>query len=743
MSILSDSTSEPRSPITDAHFTAFVKTGDFWTKLSPEQRSEILNAPALHQEAYLHRTKLLDIEPTEPIQRILKAHRVKPNSQQHLHLIRLIQVCHEISPVHGSDPPSAKDLASRLVECVLSKEMAEAYAKEKIRSHFWFDSPPPKLDARYLGTTGRLRRFLDIPEDGNGLEWEKHSIRHHDKRNLSMLSGKHVTKFACELLELLVDHGLPLPLAKLLEWCEFDPNKQSALIGKALRALSQHMLVVIDYDLEAEGLRIGLWPGMPRKLQSGNNAAPLPAATSEPVETFTAPLLANDLAIIIAEAVAAPIKLKANRSGDMYAADARRIAKHLEPVPAWADQEGRFSSVNRPKIAASFALLTDHLEYTAAGIIKATAAGIDFLKAGPREQQKRVIEALRRRGMERGYAVQWDFVANYGEFRTDRDSEHFVNAAQAMVDAWAQIPDNTWVEINTCIEHILEQHNPVERTVGQGRVCYHFVPSFFGYFTLQAIYGEDIGDHARPWVERFLHSRLFPLGGVEIGRTTDNKQLIRITPIGRYILDKTSTYPEIESAAAGRVILQPNYEIVFLGPNLLARATLAPFCEDIAPGKTTGILYRITKSSVQRHLHEAKPENGAESILTALRETCGDALPANVQSEIQSWAAARREYTQRDVIAIGLPDRTTTLLAHGILKNSSTLVNDTTLLLDRPPTTAEKKKLEKVGIFPGSDATPAAPQPQKKNKKRARQPRILEWDDGIDDPDDLDDFDDF
>ncbi len=729
---------EPQVPLNDDYWTLFVKNSGLWESLDAGERGDILAGPVIRHDFAHSRLRVGDIEKPQAIARILAERGHEPKSASHFELLRLIQICNLIGPVHGPEAPAHAALAARLAEHVLDRKVAEAYAVEKPMSRWHGNAtPPPVIDLSRVTKPGRLRRLLAIPEGGNGIEWEKSVVNFHDHGFPSMLSGTVVFQLTRVILRRLIDHGGPMPLAKLIDATEFNRAKQSNLMGKAIRSLVQHMLMVVDYDTEAGGLRAGLWPGVAELIRLKEGATiSLPPAASEPKEHFSTVLLARDLEVLLADALRSPLQVKVSGALEIYAANARRIAEQLEPVPDWFDPGNRYDTKIRPQIAVAVAYCLDYLELDSNKWLRVTAKGNKHLKASPAQRLNALLDAIRARGMSAGHPMAWNFSANYSEFVQPNQSGKVIDADKAMAKAWRQLPHDRWLAVDKWLDYLTYHQNPVEMAVGKDGLCGVVVPNSWSGYAIKSIYGEDIGERARPWIERFLYTRLVPLGAVELGRGPKGSLLLRLTPLGRYFLGESDRFPEMESPADGRVVLQPNFEIVFLGPNIVARATVARFAEDIAPAKTTGTLFRLTKSSIQKYLHEHKPANGAESILADLREVCGGTLPANVVAEIQSWAASRREYILRQAIAMTLPDKVTTMLAHGILKTCSIIVSDTTLLLDRPPTTAEKKKLAKVGIFPSMDFGSASSRKQTTGSQSRKSGPA--WDDFEDDI--IDDF---
>jgi hypothetical protein len=134
----------------------------------------------------------------------------------------------------------------------------------------------------------------------------------------------------------------------------------------------------------------------------------------------------------------------------------------------------------------------------------------------------------------------------------------------------------------------------------------------------------------------FLGRCLLALGGAEAGLTTDGRPAFRMTDGGRRLLglprEAMSGRDEPAAGASAELIVQPNFEIVFLSPSAGAEAELGRFSERI--GREVGVLFRLTRQSLQR---AAAGGLDAQGVLDALARGSKSLLPANVEHEIRGW----------------------------------------------------------------------------------------------------------
>ena len=87
----------------------------------------------------------------------------------------------------------------------------------------------------------------------------------------------------------------------------------------------------------------------------------------------------------------------------------------------------------------------------------------------------------------------------------------------------------------------------------------------------------------------------------------------RLTDVGRYILGLAGDFSyRPEKSAGGEIVVQPNFEIVFLSPSPLAEAMLARFAERLpsaARGRRgIGALFKITRAAIYAATYNRSPE---------------------------------------------------------------------------------------------------------------------------------------
>lgn len=232
------------------------------------------------------------------------------------------------------------------------------------------------------------------------------------------------------------------------------------------------------------------------------------------------------------------------------------------------------------------------------------------------------------------------------------------------------------------------------------------------------LFGQPLDDHQRAAVWRralvtVTDHFLVPSGGLELGRLDDGFT-IRLTDVGRYVLG-TATHLELPPPAdAAEVLVQPDFEIVFLAPDPGLAARLAPIAEDIGGGRELGPRFRLTRASVQ-----AGAGVGLDplAILEAALEHSRSPLPGNVRHEVAAWAAGVRAVAWERPLLLRCPDAETAervLLAVG--PPLEALDERTLLLTDEAALERVTKLAAEVGVH--LEPPPAPPAAERKRRRR-------------------------
>lgn len=160
------------------------------------------------------------------------------------------------------------------------------------------------------------------------------------------------------------------------------------------------------------------------------------------------------------------------------------------------------------------------------------------------------------------------------------------------------------------------------------------------------------------------------------------------------MIGELDTLPESKSSD-NSILIQPNFEIVFMAQNPRAEVKLGQFCERLGSGM--GTLFRISRKSI---LKGASNGLDSEFILNAMHEVSHKPVPANVTEQVKNWISLCRLVSISTKILFTCPDKVTALQVKSSGGDKVEQISDTVIAVsDRKFAGALEKKLEKKGIF--------------------------------------------
>jgi hypothetical protein len=698
---------QPRASLNEDYWWAYIEHAAIWRRFSPAQRGAILAMPVIGHRSIrgFSEPSLAEIERRPEIDKLLKSIDCDPKILRFHVLIRLMQVCHAAGDVFAPDR-NPVELGHYLVRHVLASEAAREFNAKKTSGWYGHVSPflGVELDLSRFASRSRLRSFLAIPPGEGGVRWESEQRQTSGSFNaLSQFTGKVICGYAREILKRLVAAPGPLDLTGLIGDIRFD-KKHASLVAKALRGLCQYVFTIAACDATCEGLVLGLWPGLKAHLAGPAAAPPPPPAAKAPSTTFVAPFLSADIAAVIVHAATKPLSLKQGAALDLYAAEERKLGALLEEVPSWIGG-GMFQQRVRASVAtfaaAGFGWLTMHRRELQFSTSK---AGRDWLALPPAKRLETLLSQLR--------AARWDLVTPSfsglpfshvtGRIRRTASDHDILACDDGIAAAFRDVPTDAWTDTEAWLDHACRARNPIVATVGaETTVVIPKADDWRGIIWVKRD-AESLEAEARTMLADFLFKRLIPIGGAELGRGHGKSTVFRLNEIGRYYIGATREFPTSGGAANGRVIVQPNFEIMILGSHLLAEADLAGICE--RTGAKSGAVFRVTRQSIQQALHQGAT---TDTILATLRRLSDRELPANVVTEIGGWSNSRKTFITRAATLLVCPDATVAARIRGLLPAATLPLNDTTLELTAPLTTPQRRKLEAAGIFKHGDGKSA------------------------------------
>ncbi|MDQ3556607.1 MAG: helicase-associated domain-containing protein, partial [Gemmatimonadota bacterium] len=395
---------------------------------------------------------------------------------------------------------------------------------------------------------------------------------------------------------------------------------------------------------------------------------------------------------VLVAAVAEPLRLRGNDFA-LFARTRQAIGARLLALPPWLPQEIERDADDRADEAA---FLLRGLRFAEARgepgedlRLVPTRKGTRWLAGSDRERLAALVDPLRKspqRNPPSWYAEdrEWDFFPLHFDLATSKSRW---DLRSALTERFLSTPAEEWVPLDAFLEHARREANPflargVDRSGATRGGRLH------GRAEWERLWGE--------MVRIFLFARLAPLGGVRLGRTAEGEFCFTLAEVGRYLLGAADTF-EYGYTGEAEVVVQPNFEVVFLTPSPQLEAQLARFAERVGSG--VGVLFRITRASV---LAAAEAGGDAEGLLGTLRGASSRALPENVERQIRDWLAAVRRVTTRRVLLVECPDAETAARVHAASGGSIRPITPT--VLEAPDSTSKARtalvrRLRKAGVF--------------------------------------------
>lgn len=230
---------------------------------------------------------------------------------------------------------------------------------------------------------------------------------------------------------------------------------------------------------------------------------------------------------------------------------------------------------------------------------------------------------------------------------TEKYNPRYAHARRIMRDTLKRLQIDTWLELEDIlaemraldVNFLFAEHREVESAEFP---YYH--SSHGGYYGSARGLIETFERLESQFVEECLTDLLHQLGVVELGYAHDTLWSFRVTPLGQAALEGTSVeQPE----AKGKLIVQPNFEVIAMGPVSLATLARLDLFADRLRANRSVFEYELSRESV----YQAQ-RRGVEAVevIRFLEEHSITGLPQNVRRSLEEWAA----YHERIVFRSGV-----------------------------------------------------------------------------------------
>jgi len=604
-------------------------------------------------------------------------------------LLVALRAAQRLHPLHGE----GGTLRIEYVQDQLTSDQAQAIGAPEERGYY--HSGDRLLAAETASSVAWMRAFLAAGTHPEMIKWERRWLVRTERPRLVFPL---VAEALRALVQALASHpGGRVPLRALPGLL---PAVDPATRGRALAAGLRYLLVFVSIGGDAEAV-VGLLPAVAARLAG----APSPPGPVEAREPFAFPFRVGDVTALLVEAATEPIAVRA-ADHTLYVRAQRAIAARLASVPHWVERFAEFglaaadegeedesARLARVEWAAHLATLLRLAKLRSAGdrlVLTLTDAGRAWLNQGEGEHLKELLAALRALPQRTPSAYEGseklDFFDAPLPFQVD---EKKLDLRAALSAAFLSVPPGALVSVAAFMRFQARERNPFLGPDGPTkhvRAWWSSIPRTLEGW--EAAWGTLLLG--------FLARRLVPLGCATLARDEGGALAFGLTDAGRYLLGAADDLALAPAAAGGEVVVQPDFEIVFLAPAPRAEAELGRVAERTGAG--VGALFRLTRASV---LRAAEQGMSVDQVLGTLESLARSGVPANVARQVRDWMQSVRRVRIAPAVLVECPDPETAGRVRALGGASVTEVTPTLLRLsaDAKTRAALVKRLRDRGIF--------------------------------------------
>jgi hypothetical protein len=663
-----------------------------WERLSPEARRAFLAfkptpgtaAPGPAQAAELVKEGLVD--PPGPRGTF---HRVRAEAKPLLSAVRAMDRVRVLDKTDTLPEPYLVEHFTFDHLRLLSGRPESGYS-----GYNWgFDRGPVRS---MVSSVDWVREVLELKDADAAQKWESPRRMKIEVATLAAPATLHALQ---RLLRVLADHPRGVPLRMLAELLpDVSEEVRAAALGAGIRYL---LLFPALRGAEPEAC-VGLLPAVVERM----GPPPPPPDAVAATQRFEAAFRVADMTAVLVEAATEPIPVRGS-DGRMYVRTQRRLAERLVHLPPWVaelaapssaedDWDDDVGEVMPPGAVERLDLATVVLRtFKLAALrqvnnrwrLEPTKEGRRWLELPDGQRIKHFLEVFRG-SPQRAPAVYYEDpgVADFFGVRVQFELEKRGDLRAPLEKAFLSVPAGTMVGLREFVRHQAQVGNPF---VGPNaaRIKYRWNRGPTTREGWEAVWSQVLMG--------FLLVRLVPYAGADMGVAPDGEACFGLTDAGRYLLGAVDDF-ELASAPEGEVVVQPDFEVVFLAPAPRVEAELGRFAERTGAG--VGALFRITRASV---LRAAEQGLTADAVVGVLERVSRSGVPANVARQVRDWIGGTRRVTVRTAVLIDCPDAETAGRVRGLGGARVSEVTPTMLRLDATgkERAAFVKKLRDKGIF--------------------------------------------
>ncbi len=583
------------------------------------------------------------------------------------------------------DEPSTPGLAGYLIEHFTGEDLS-GFDVTAGRGH-WYAHANAMAIAEQVSSISWVEGFQALTGPSDAAGWEELRGRGHRP----MLSQPTVFRATQEILRLLATRPEGISLSELVDLLGGVPART---LGPAVHAALRYVLIQAVLDSETLEPRVGVWPPIARRMSAPPPAPPRPVET---VDSFDAALLLEDMTVVLVAVASDPPRLRAN-DFEIFVRDKQTIADRLIAIPEWVSDQLGLGLDERISFAVDHLLQRKLVKTAGSGgkdlRMETSRAGIRWIGRSEEERLKALLDGYRNDpdlnpvGWNSEGADESFFPVRIDATLTRDDYD----ARAAVTAGLLALPGDEFHLVDDYLDFESRERNPFLIRDDNGVVTFPR-PRWGGP-------GASREGWERAWrtvLHAFLHWRLAALGGLRLGRTSDGRISFQLTEIGRYLLGANDSFRYGHEADA-EMIVQPNFEIVFLARAPRLEAQIGRFAERI--GSPPGVVFRLTREAI---LAAAEAGVSRADLIGTLTSGSSRDLPSNVERQVDDWFGAIRHVSIQRTLLIRCPDVETAAKVRAAAGGKDARVITDTILeipdLDAAAKRALVKKLRSAGVF--------------------------------------------
>ena len=518
----------------------------------------------------------------------------------------------------------------------------------------------------------------------------------------------------------LVRHLMELPVSvAFAELPNRWPDVPTSALGAAILIGIEQLVLFPTMRQKDMTPMLGLWPTICQRL---HRPKPKPPRPMKPETVFHGAFVVEDMTTVLVAATAQPLRLRGNDAA-LFAKAEREIEANLMSVPPWVLEWLKCPSAGRIPVAMDWLQMLglvrragdpgDDLR------LETTRKGERWLAESAKGRLKAICDHLlstarNPRPSAHSAGAYADDLDDLDDLNDDDDDEYgsyyrtlellpsalpvsnrekcSEGLRTAVGSALTTLPGEAFVSLAEFLAWQAREASPLPTLFAEANG-----PMLYAGWSHRPATIEEMENLWSHFLREMLCCRLLPLGCVRLGMIEGSTDVsIALASPGRYLLGGANDFDYgHDHDGQGQIVVQPNFEIVFLAPSPLAEASLARFAQRKSRG--VGALFSITKKSI---LAAAGSGMTAAQVLETLTRLSAKPIPANVAREIAGWFDQCRRISVHSAVLIHCPDADTAARVVAAGGKKAVLLTDTVVeLTDSRAKTELLRKLHGLGIF--------------------------------------------